>query len=656
MTEPLEQLHKMTLDRLQIAPAQAPQALSEAFHTALAAVFRADFCCTTSTGYASNLLAFSAVLRPGWLCIMDAKSHNSMHVGAYLSEADRIIKYRHNDMSHLEQLLKEYDSHYDHILVAVEGLFSMDGTIPPLDTLAQLKQQYRFVLLVDEAHSLLSIGKTGRGCVEHWNDTCPETPVHDELVDIRTAVLSKTLGAIGGMVCGKHEFTSRIEARLKQMHNDGLDPILMATMVQCLYVLGQPTLLAGRLARMRQMSRWARSELKRFGVHVYGDAITPLLPIHVGRASMAAKLSYMLRKKGILATPVSTPAVSFWQSRIRVCLSADHTDAQVNTLVRTIISCARDIGIIPRTNAQPEIFATIALFINNEAESIEIQQIHQRLEHLIDAGVTAHSIMADQLTRHAGHSARQKFGLAAGGARWISGTFTVHVEVETLIAESLKLQAALSYSDSYVGLLSTISALCRPLLGNKTHRVYLPKDCPQAVLDGIKAAPRSTCPNKLYYDSLDHLETLLASAMASHEQATIYLSSSQFTGGEMDRIDEVPSAKRYSQRLNSLRLHRKNVTLVIHDTRSSLDSLHKTRCLAEVLDEFRQVTRNVLVYGDFMSSFGVPGGYLAGSQQLIEELRYSSRGYMFSTASLPFIMGIVKHGLENPETREVIGT
>lgn len=658
ITEQCEQVHKLALDRLPVASPQLPQAMCEAFHAALATVFQADFCYTTSTGYGSNLLAFQAILRPGWLCIMDAKSHNSMHVGAYLSDANKIFKYRHNDMSHLEKLLDENHGRYEHVLVAVEALFSMDGTIPPLDALARLKKRHGFILLVDEAHSLLSIGKTGQGCVELWNDTHPEAAVDDHLVDVRTAVLSKSLGAIGGMVCGKREFRSVVEARWEGMQRNGSDPVLAATMVQCLYVLGQPTLLRRRLSRMRQMCQWARSELNRFGVHIYGDATTPLLPIHVGRPSTAAKLSFKLRKHGVLATPVSIPAVPFWEARVRVCLSADHTDAQLNTLVRTIIHDAQEIGIIPRTELEAQIFETIAVETQVDEEASETLESCRHIERLIEQDACLQEPTSSPQVRQAGHQARHRYGIAAGGARWISGTFSVHIETEKLIGETLKLQAALSYSDNYLGLLSTISALCRPLLKRKTHRFFLPKDCPHAIPDGIKAAPRRTCPRTTCYSSINDLETLLTTTCDKQDQVTVYLSTSclgpraGFKDAARYRKDVASCLENFAARVKLFKTLRNNLTIVLHDTEFGLSGVVGRNLLLGVIDKLHQITKNLLVYGDFMSSFGVPGAYLAGSQQLVEELRYSSRGYMFTTASLPFAMGIVKHGLEYPSEEE----
>lgn len=399
------------------------------------------------------------------------------------------------------------------------------------------------------------------------------------------------------------------------------------------------------------MNHWARSELKRFGIHVYGDAVTPLLPIHTGRASAAAKLSYKLRKDGILATPVSVPAVPFWQARVRVCLSADHTDAQINTLIRTIIKDAQDIGIVARIHLEPQKFQTTTPETHADEEDREALESCRRIEELIRQDIGIQKTTTASRTIQAGHQARQKFGLAAGGARWVSGTFSVHVEVEKLVREALRLEAALSYADSYVGLLSTTSALCRPLLKHKAHKLFLPRVCPQAVLDGVKAAPRKSCPETIYYDSLEDLQLQVGKAATRREQITIYLPSSIFElsktpCGDGKRPVNTTALDNFANQLRHLNHLSGSLAILLHDTESHMKHKSGQQHLLNITGKLHQLTRNILVYGNFMSNFEVPGAYLASNEQLVEELRYSSRGYMFSTASLPFVMGIVKDGLE----------
>ena len=122
-TQRSEELQQLCLDSLPLASSDAVAGLEAATNDQLARIVSADFCCTISTGYGSNLLAFSAILTSTWLVILDEKCHNSMHVGAYLSQAGLVRKFRHSDSEHLESMLQQHHGKYSDILVAVEGFY-----------------------------------------------------------------------------------------------------------------------------------------------------------------------------------------------------------------------------------------------------------------------------------------------------------------------------------------------------------------------------------------------------------------------------------------------------------------------------------------------------------------------------------------------------
>ena len=122
-TQRSEELQRLCLDSLPVASSGAVTGLEAATNDQLARAVSADFCCTVSTGYSSNLLAFSAILTSTWLVILDEKCHNSMHVGAYLSKVGRLRKFRHNDLEQLESIIQEHREKYANILVAVEGFY-----------------------------------------------------------------------------------------------------------------------------------------------------------------------------------------------------------------------------------------------------------------------------------------------------------------------------------------------------------------------------------------------------------------------------------------------------------------------------------------------------------------------------------------------------
>ena len=511
----------------------------------------------------------------------------------------------------------------------------MDGTIPPLDQLAHLKQRFGFTLLADEAHSLQCLGRTGRGCIELWNDEHLNAPISLDLFDVRTATLSKSCGAIGGLVCGSVKFQKAILARRNELLAHGMEPLPPSAMVQSLYVLGQPTQLRRRLRRLKHMAMFVREELQRLGAYIYGDAMTPVLPVHDGPVSLAAKLSYSLRQLGVLATPITTPAVPLWESRVRVCLSADHDDQTVDKLVSSIISAAQAIGITRKSVFQQRLY-----HYKNEdptkQEEIESIRAEQNIREIIlqDRGRPC-DVKYNTNVLQAGHVARRRYGLATGAARWITGTFPVHVLVENAIAKLSRTPDAFTYVDSYVGLISTVAALCRPSIGYNKHYICVPSNAPAAVFDGLRVAPKRCAPVVMRYDGLQSLMQIIRAVNGRKVYITLYVD----TALEDNRLD----LNAVFERLNGLK-GPSGMTILLND-------MDGPGCPSGIELQFKPAEMpkfggaRLLMYGSFRRKFGLPGAYLTGDAQLVRELRYNSRGYMFTTSQPPYVMGMIAEAL-----------
>ncbi|KIW85385.1 hypothetical protein Z517_00775 [Fonsecaea pedrosoi CBS 271.37] len=644
LTKEAEELQHLALEKLPVADSSAVRSLESAMHDGIAGFFSANFCCTTSTGYGSNLLAFSAILNGDWLVMFDDKCHNSMHVAAYLSHAGLVKKFPHADLERMEEMLAEYKGRFTNVLVAVEGFYSMDGTVPALDKLTRLKQKYDFTLLADEAHSLMCLGRSGRGCIEVWNEQHPDKLVPSDLFDLRTATLSKSVGAIGGIVCGKSRFASAVLRRREEMLVAGVDPIPTSSIIQTLNVLGQPTLLRRHLRRLAVMTTFVREELRRAGIHVYGNAISPILPVYAGRPSMAAKMSYALRKVGLLATPVSTPAVPFWESRVRICLSADHDNDTVNGLIVAIFTATRSIGLVRNTKFEPRLFNYLEEAPSKQ-EKAEALQTADYIQRLIDQDVLSTDTIHREAMLDTGHAVRSKFGLGSGGARWITGTSELHIQAEKLVARLTVTSQALTYPDSFVGLMSTVAALCRPVLGFKKHVFLVPESAPQAAWAGFRVASKKGAPKVQQYGN--GINSLLDQVRSCGRTTYVTLLVDSAFKGQRDGLVEQCNLIEMIQKIRG----RSGMTVLLYDSAGvgSLWSGTKPRSLSAsavsaMIPKLRD--HHFLIYGSFYTAFGLPGAYLAGSPVLLKELRYTSRGYMFTTSQQPFIMGMVAAELQ----------
>ncbi|KIV87753.1 hypothetical protein PV11_03276 [Exophiala sideris] len=619
-------LHQFLLASSPVVDCSAVSTLESESRDTVAKFWQTDFCLFTSTGYGSNLLAFSAVLDQSWMVVLDEKSHNSMFVAAYQSQPGLIRKFRHNDLNHLKEILDASMGQYTNTLVAVEGFYSMDGTIPDLAGLSLLKEHFGFTLLVDEAHSFLCLGATGRGCVELWNEDDTVVPVPGDLIDIRTATLSKAIGAIGGIVCAKAMFGPGLIHRRDEMIKAGVDPTPTSAFVQCLYVLGQPSMLHRSLKRLRNITKFCRQTLHRAGIYVYGCDSSPILPIFAGRPSVAAKLSYVLRQLGVLASPVSTPAVPFWESRVRLCLSAAFDDNTVYRLLQAIIEATQRVGLskvtISRTTPQCK-FQDVLL---RDQESWEASSTEKHIKDLISAcAIPTIPTVHEGVVRAAGHDALGIYGLGAGGTRWVVGSSELHIQVEKLVAKITGAQEALTYQDNYIGLMSTIAALCRPVQGYKKHCLFVPQDMPPAVEDGLRVAPRAGRPTVTTYTDIESLTSDMLRSRSRSTYATLVLRSKEM-------VDQ-RHLENFLDRITSLHQHAGMTILLIDE--GGIGTFSRPR------NNHGQNSPRLLLYGSFFRAYNLLGSYLAGDPALIMELRYTSRGYMFSTSQQPFIMGMI---------------
>ncbi|KAK3111827.1 hypothetical protein LTR53_012517 [Teratosphaeriaceae sp. CCFEE 6253] len=581
MAAECEMLHRQCLDTLPISGAASPL-IQEALESAMADFWSTACCITTPTGYQSNILALTAVLDDSWLIVMDQKSHSSIITAAYIAKAGGRKRFRHNDMHDLQRLLEENEGRYANVMVAIEGLYSLDGDLPDLAALDTLKGRYNFVLFCDEAHSFLSLGSTGRGCLEWWNDTHPDTSVPMDLIDIRTTTLSKAAGGgIGGLVCASERFASPLCARAATLRDSG-ESISTPTMLQVLCVLRQPRRLERNLARLRAMSTYCHQRLEHAGVFVYGESTSPILPVYAGRPTKASELSYVLRKHGVVATPFSKPAVPMWQSRVRIGMSAAFSDEQVDQLVEALIHSCTEMGLLRSTtltgSQAPRFRFESGRADLEEERSDTLQYLHDlvqtQLNALASSSLSPGHVEPESARRQpravieAGHQARAQYGFSSGSSRWILGTYPPHLEVEALLCSAMGQAAAMLYPSSASGLMSTVAALCRPIKHCSKHWLLVPRSAQQTVFDGYRAAPRNSGTSMIRYDDGLGLVSSLGSAsrQIGHGYVTLMLDGRTLATMAENEFRELP------QRLSGLRRQVRGMTILLDSTFTLSDS------------------------------------------------------------------------------------
>ena len=294
----------------------------------LAEIYGVDAAITFVSGHATNVTTLGYLFGPKDLILHDSLIHNSALEGIRLSGAAR-RSFEHNNLEALETLLKELRHKFERVLIITEGLFSMDGDMPDLPKLVSLKQQYKALLMVDEAHALGVLGQTGKGSHEHHG-------IEGKDVDIWMGTLSKTLASCGGYIAGSQALIDLLKYGAPGfVYSVGLSPVLAATSLAALKLLiGEPD----RVQRLQNRSEAFLRACQTAGIDTglaEGYAIVPTI---VGSSTKATKISNKLFELGINVQPIIYPAVEERASRLRFFMSAMHTDQQIDYTVKTLAS------------------------------------------------------------------------------------------------------------------------------------------------------------------------------------------------------------------------------------------------------------------------------------------------------------------------------
>lgn len=278
-----------------------------------------------TTGYMANLGAITALVGQGDTVLQDRLNHASLLDGGLLSGA-RFSRYLHNDPASLASRL---DKVVGDTLVVTDGVFSMDGDLADMPALATVARPHGAWLMVDDAHGFGTLGANGGGIVEHFGLGIDQVPV-------LIGTLGKACGTAGAFVAG----------------SDDLIEALVQFARPYIYTTSQPPALACATLKSLQLlrdERWRREHLGalirqfRQGAQQIGlalmDSPTAIQPILVGDAARALTLSKMLRARGLLVTAIRPPTVPVGSARLRVTLSAAHSEAQVQLLLNALAEC-----------------------------------------------------------------------------------------------------------------------------------------------------------------------------------------------------------------------------------------------------------------------------------------------------------------------------
>ncbi|GAP89982.1 putative serine palmitoyltransferase [Rosellinia necatrix] len=352
-----------------------------------------------SMGFVTNASSFPALVSKGCLIISDELNHASIRLGARLSGAV-IRSFKHNDMTDLEKKLREAIAQgqprthrpWKKILVAVEGLYSMEGTMVDLPGILNLKDTYKFYLYVDEAHSVGALGPRGRGVCDYFG-------IDPSRVDVLMGTLTKSFGANGGYVAAdKHIIDKLRSCNAATMLGESPTPgVLMQIYASLKIITGELVIGEGedRLQRIAFNSRYLRLGLKRLGLIVYGHDDSPIIPIALYNPAKMPAFSHEMLKRKVSVVVVGYPATPLISSRARFCVSAAHNKDDLDRLlaacdeVADILQLKFSTGIAGGLKSLPDGVTPEGEAAWRKANGLEaiVEPPRWSLEDVVDRGV-----------------------------------------------------------------------------------------------------------------------------------------------------------------------------------------------------------------------------------------------------------------------------
>jgi len=307
-------------------------ALHEQLETELAEWVGKEAALVFSTGMQTNLGAISSLVGRDDVVILDKEDHASIVDGARLGFG-KIERFRHNDLEHLERVLRSIPESSGKLLV-VDGLFSMEGDLAPLPEMSKLAKKYNARLMVDDAHGMGVMGD-GRGTAHHFGVTGD--------VDLIMSTFSKSFASLGGFIAGDEDTIHYIKHTARALiFSASIPPANAAAALAALHVMKEEPELSRRVRSIADRMRKGYTEI---GFNI-GNSITPVIPIIIGSDELTFATWKMLFDNGVFVNPVISPAVSPGRQLLRTSYMATHTEEQMDQVLESFAKVGKTVGLL----------------------------------------------------------------------------------------------------------------------------------------------------------------------------------------------------------------------------------------------------------------------------------------------------------------------
>jgi glycine C-acetyltransferase len=312
--------------------------LHEELERRLADFKRVEAVLTFQSGFTCNTGVIPILAPAGAVIVSDALNHASIIDGIRLTKAERKV-FPHGDMDALRSTLREVRSVTGAadrtVLVITDGVFSMDGDIARLPEIVEAAEEAEAIVLVDDAHASVVLGRNGRGSIDHFG-------LHGR-VQVQVGTLSKAIGVLGGYVAGPAALRTVLEHRARPfLFSTSHPPAVAAACIAAIDVLeSEPELIE----RLWENTRFFKAGLGKLGFDI-GQSETPITPVIVGAGALAMRLSDRLFEEGVFAMGIGFPTVPEDRSRVRTIVTAEHSREELESCLAAFDKVGRELAII----------------------------------------------------------------------------------------------------------------------------------------------------------------------------------------------------------------------------------------------------------------------------------------------------------------------
>ena len=628
----------------------------------LAEFLHKEDCIVSPMGFTTNSTLIPLLVSKGDLVLSDSLNHSSLIIGMK-SSTEEIRIFKHNDMVDLKSKLDEVKKNGlkngkqpNKILVIVEGLYSMEGEFCKLKEIIALKKAYGFYLYVDEAHSIGCLGPTGRGIVEQLGCSFDD-------VDILMGTFSKSFASAGGYIASDKKTISLLRNNsYSYIYGNPMSPVAAQQIISCMEIIKLPE-GKRKIAQLRKNSIALRTKFIDAGCHVLGDLESPVIPVMIYHPAKIKDISRICLKNGVAIVVVGYPACPIDACRIRFCVSAGHTDEDIEKGFQVTLDALKQTDCIFQNTEQPSSLHKAKKINLIELENLpknprEMIPLYENVEQKYDEKDTSepikikeneinicsydiHNLEKDEKRQERLINIIKEYGCGSCGPRNFYGGTLEHVKLEEEIKKYYNTNEAIIISYGHNIMSSVVPVFAKP--GNV---VLVDEFCNYPIQLGCRLGKAKVI--KFNHNDINDLSNKL-------EEGKNYVSSnysliSIVTEGVFQHdYSLAPLKDIVNLKKNFLEKNRKsNLYIILDDSlgvgnigphlKGSLDLAYLN--LKDDID---------IVCGSFEFCLNSVGGFLAGNINKIYKCRLFAAGYIFSASSPPYSCTAAKDSFEKIE-------